>query len=385
MTIHARHYATGLPIRLEIADGVIASVTPSDRYTREADLPYVAPGFFDLQINGYGGVWFCDPDLTVESVLQVLAGYWMHGVTRLFPTLITSSREALCHGLATIRAACEREPWASQMVAGCHVEGPFISAEDGPRGAHPREQVRPCDSAEFEAWQTASGGRVRLITLAAEAVGAESFIAQTSRTGVTIALGHSAANSEQIAAAVRAGARLSTHLGNGAMPMMPRHPNLLWDQLGEDRLAASLITDGHHVPPAFLRTAIRAKGATECIITCDASGLAGCPPGIYPTQGQSLEVLANGKIVVTSQRTLLAGSAQTTETCVARCIAMTGVALGTACDMAGDHPARILRIPRIRLMAGCRADLVLFHHRTGNDPQLEIVQTWLAGSRVAGR
>ena len=161
--------------------------------------------------------------------------------------------------------------------------------------------------------------------------------------------------------------------------MMPRHPNLLWDQLGESRLAASLITDGHHIPASFVRSVIRAKGTRECIITCDASGLAGCPPGPYETQGQVFEVLPNGKIVVGGQRTLLAGSAQTTEHCVATCVKLAGVSLGTACDMAGDNPARILRRERIALSAGNRADLVLFHHHAGDNPRLEIVQTILAG------
>lgn len=379
MALIAKRYDTGQPVRIEISGERIASVTPAFAASREDHLPYVAPGFFDLQINGYGGVWFSDPHLTEDAVLKVLRQYQTHGVTRLCPTVITTSLESICAGLSAIRRACERETWANQMVAGCHVEGPFISAEDGPRGAHPREHVRACDWKELEAWQAASGGRVCLVTLASEAVGAEEFIHRATLNGITIALGHSAATTDQIAAAVRAGARLSTHLGNGAHPMMPRHPNLLWDQLGESRLAASLITDGHHIPASFVRSVIRAKGPRECVITCDASGLAGCPPGPYETQGQVFEVLPNGKIVVGGQRTLLAGSAQTTEHCVATCVKLAGVSLGTACDMAGDNPARILRRERIALSAGNRADLVLFHHHTSDNPRLEIVQTILAG------
>lgn len=163
--------------------------------------------------------------------------------------------------------------------------------------------------------------------------------------------------------------------------MLPRHPNLLWDQLGESRLAASLITDGHHIPASFVRSVIRAKGLRECIITCDASGLAGCPPGSYESHGQVFEVLSNGKIVVAGQRNLLAGSAQTTEQCVATCIQLAGVSLGAACDMAGDNPARILRRERISLSAGSRADLVFFWHQTGDSPRLEILETVLAGQR----
>ena len=379
MSLIAKHYDTGLPVRVELAGDRIASVTPAYGHFREDDLPYVAPGFFDLQIHGYGGVWFSDPHLTEDAVLKVLHQYLSHGVTRLCPTLITNSREALCAGLSAIRRACEREAWADRMVPGCHIEGPFISAENGPRGAHPREHVRPCDWSELEVWQAASGGRVCLVTLAAEAVGAEAFIHRATLHGITIALGHSAANTAQISAAVHAGARLSTHLGNGASPLLPRHPNLLWDQLGESRLAASLITDGHHIPASFVRSVILAKGLRECVITCDASGLAGCPPGEYATYGQVFEVLNNGKIVVAGQRGLLAGSAQTTEQCVAMCMQLTGVSLGAACDMAGDNPARILCRERIRLSAGHRADLVVFRYHAGDHPRLDILQTLLAG------
>ncbi len=379
MTLIAKRYDTGQPVRVEIAGDRIVSVTPALGASREDDLPYVAPGFFDLQINGYGGVWFSDPHLTEDAVLGVLRQYLSHGVTRLCPTLITTSREALCAGLSAIRGACERELWAHQMVPGCHVEGPFISPADGPRGAHPREHVRPCDWTEFEAWQAAAGGRVCLVTLAAEASGAEEFIHRATLSGIPIAIGHSAATTAQITAAVRAGARLSTHLGNGAHPMLPRHPNLLWDQLGESRLAASLITDGHHIPASFVRSVILAKGERECIITCDASGLAGCPPGSYETQGQVFEVLPDGKIVVGGQRTLLAGSAQTTEQCVATCIQLAGVSLAAACHMASDNPARILRRQRIALSAGHRADLIVFRHHTRVTPRLEILQTYLSG------
>jgi N-acetylglucosamine-6-phosphate deacetylase len=385
MSIIAKQFETGQPVRIEITSaGRIASVTPATGYCRESDLPLVAPGFFDLQINGYGGIWFSDPHLTADQVLQVLSQYQRHGVTRLCPTLITNSREALCAGLAAVRQACEREVWADQMVAGCHVEGPFISGEDGPRGAHPREYVRPCSWSEFQAWQAAAGGRVCLVTIAPEAEGAEDFIRQASGNGVTIAIGHTAANTKQIQAAVQAGARLSTHLGNGASPILPRHPNLLWDQLGENRLAASLITDGHHIPASFVRSVVRAKGESECVITCDASGLAGCSPGPYEVYGQVFEVLSNGKIVVGGQRTLLAGSGQTTEHCVAMCVQLAGVSLGAACRMAGDNPARILRRERIGLTAGSRADLVVFQHRVDSEhPRLEIQETWLAGCRVS--
>ncbi len=310
--------------------------------------------------NGYGGVWFADEKLTVDQVLEVLAGYQTHGVARLFPTLITSSRQALEHGFRTVRAACEKEPWADRMVAGCHLEGPYISNVDGPRGAHPIQHVRPCDWAEFDALNDASGRRIRLVTVAAEAVGAIEFIRQATAAGILVALGHQAAEADQIRAAVDAGARLSTHLGNGAAGMLKRHPNFLWDQLADDRLTASVISDGHHLPDAVLKTFVRAKTPERIVITCDASGLAGMPPGVYETAFGPFEVVEDGKIVVAGQRTLLAGSAQTTEMCVGHMVKAAGVTLGQACDMAGRIPLKLCGLEATTLKAGAPADLVLF-------------------------
>jgi N-acetylglucosamine-6-phosphate deacetylase len=356
----ARRYDSGEPVRVTFSGGLLASIEPI--WTRESlvDWPWIAPAFFDLQINGYGGVWFSDERLTADQVLEVLEGYRTHGVTQLFPTLITNSHEALVHGFATIRAACDRETWADSMVAGCHLEGPFISPEDGPRGAHPAAYVRVCDWNEFAKLNSASGGRIRLVTVAPESTGAEDFIRRAVANHVTVALGHTSANSGQVQSAVNAGAKLSTHLGNGAHPVLKRHPNYIWDQLGEPRLWASVISDGHHLPESVLRSIVAAKTVERTIITCDASGLAGCEPGFYSTPFGKFEVLADGRIIVAGQQTLLAGSALTTEVCVARMIRATGVSLRTACDMAGRVPAALFNVDKTPLIPGRIANHILF-------------------------
>jgi N-acetylglucosamine-6-phosphate deacetylase len=378
MHLLARRYDDASPVRLTLGDGFLQQLENLSPERLPDQHLYVAPAFFDLQINGHGGRWFGDPDLSVDHVLEILQAHLAHGLTRLCPTVITGSQEAMCAGLAAVRAACEREPWADRMVAGCHVEGPFISPEDGPRGAHPREHVRGCNLEELRQWQRASGGRVRLVTLAPEAPGAVEFIRAATAQGVAIAIGHTAASTEQIAAAVAAGAVLSTHLGNGAAGMMRRHPNPIWDQLAEDRLCASLIADGHHLPANVLKVMIRAKGWRRVILTCDASGLAGLPPGVYDYHGAKFEVLADGPIVIAGQRQYLAGSGQLTDVCVANAMALGEVTLGQACDMAGLHPARLLGVPQIRLAAGERADLVLFRWRAPGD-RLQIVATLADG------
>jgi N-acetylglucosamine-6-phosphate deacetylase len=381
LTICGRHYENGEPVRVRIEGERIAAVEPAWPPKKWEAWPYLAPGLFDLQINGHGGTWFGKEGITADEVLQTLKEHYRFGLTRICPTLITNSFSALANGFSAIRQACDRECWADRLVPGCHLEGPYISGEDGPRGAHPREHVRPPDWSEFQQLQQASGGRIRLITLAPELAGAAEFIGKAVDSGVTVAIGHTAADGQQIAAAVDAGARLSTHLGNGAHGMIRRHPNYIWEQLGEPRLSASVIADGHHLPASVLRSMIRAKSTRGVVLTCDAAGLAGCPPGVY-TEGQMrMEVLDDGRIVIAGQRQLLAGSGSATPQCVVEAM-RAGVTLRDAIDMAGRNPARLLGFEEVRLRRGSRADLFLFEVPARDS--LRVVATIAAGTLQFG-
>ena len=199
--------------------------------------------------------------------------------------------------------------------------------EDGPRGAHPQRHVRPPDWDEFRRLQDAAGGRIRLVTLAPEHDGALPFIERLTAAGVVVALGHTAASGERIRDAVRAGARLSTHLGNGSHAVLPRHDNYIWEQLADDGLWASLICDGHHLPPSVVRCIVRVKTPARTILTCDASSLAGLPPGRYREWDQDFEVLPAGKVVVPGT-SYLAGSWAFTDLCVGNVIRFAGVEPG---------------------------------------------------------
>jgi N-acetylglucosamine-6-phosphate deacetylase len=373
-----RRYDTGEPVRILLEGSKIAAIDAAWPQGQVDNWPFVAPGLFDLQINGYGGVWFSDRTLTAERATRAIEAYLAHGVTRLCPTLITSSFETLAAGFRAIREACHAHEWVDAMVAGCHLEGPYLSGEDGPRGAHPRAHIRPADWDEFRELQKISGERIRLVTIAPEVPHALEFIRQAVVNGVTIAIGHTAANADQIGAAVDAGALLSTHLGNGAHPMLKRHPNYIWDQLGEPRLSASLIVDGWHLPDSVVRGMVQAKSVARSILTCDASGWAGCSPGRYENELGQVEVLEGGRIVVAGQDQLLAGSASTTEECVAQVIRCGAANLREAVQMASGNPARLLGFPEPRLIAGDRADLILFHHRPA-ESRIEVTATLLGG------
>jgi N-acetylglucosamine-6-phosphate deacetylase len=356
MTLRARHYRTGEPTELRVADGRIVSTGPA---TADGVSGWVAPALFDLQVNGCDGVSFNAPTLTVEQIRHVVEVGRRHGVGGLLPTLVTNSYDALAHGLATLRRAVETDSVVRAAVPGFHVEGPYISPEDGPRGAHPRDHVRPPDWDEFRRLQEAAGGLVRLLTLAPERPEALPFIEKLAATGVVVALGHTAADGPTLRAAVAAGARLSTHLGNGCHAVMPRHDNPVWEQLAGDELWASVIADGHHLPPAVLRCILRVKTPARTVLTCDASSLAGRPPGRYREWGQDLEVRPEGRVVL-SGTPYLAGSAVFTDTCVAHAARVGGVSLADAIDMAGARPRELLGLPRRELAVGEPADVWVF-------------------------
>jgi|SRR5579872_1104536 len=378
LIFHARRYDTGEPVEVSIANSQIARIEPAWPDASMDEWPFVAPGFFDLQINGYGGVWFSDRSLTAEKVQEAIVPYFAHGVTRLCPTLITSSFESLAVGFAAIRQACEEQPWLDRVVAGCHLEGPYLSAEDGPRGAHPRAHIRPADWDEFCELQRSSGDRIRLVTIAPEVSHAIEFIRRAVETGVRVSIGHTAASTEQIQAAAEAGATLSTHLGNGAHPVLRRHPNYIWDQLGDSRLSASIIADGQHLPDSVVRSIVRAKSVARTILTCDASGWAGCAPGVYENELGKVEVLDNGRIVVAGQRDILAGSGAATDTCVAHVFQCEAATKRDAIDMASRNPTRFFGFPEQGLRAGAPADLFLYRPAPSAD-RLDVVATIIAG------
>ncbi|HEY4262659.1 MAG TPA: amidohydrolase family protein [Schlesneria sp.] len=383
-TLHARSYENGEPLRITVQGDRIRSVEPAWPATGVADWPFVAPALFDLQVNGYGGIWFSNDELTSSDVLKTLKPFYQHGVTRLCPTLITNSFEGLAAGFAAIRTACEADPAANRMICGCHLEGPYISSEDGPRGAHPKEHVRAADWDEFLKLQEISGSRIKLVTIAPEVDGALDFIRQAVAADVVIAIGHTAATPEQVSAAVDAGAELSTHLGNGAHAMIHRHRNYIFEQLSDPRLIASLIVDGHHLPASLVRTFIKVKSTRRTIMTCDAAGWAGCPPAIYESKLGRSELLESGKLVVAGQREMLAGSAQGTDTCVAKVIKFAGVSLKDAVDMASKNAAKLLGYEIVRLRRGSLADLMIFRLPPEHE-RLEIEATIASGELMFGQ
>lgn len=386
MILEGLHYATSRPIRVHVAGDRIARIESEVRGLT-SDGTVLAPGFVDVQVNGYGGQDFNDPDLTVDKVRQVVLAMDRDGLAASCPTLTTHSASLMGHAIRTIGEACEQDPEVARRVAGIHVEGPYLSDQDGPRGAHPLEHCRDPDWEEFQGWQEASGGRIAIVTIAPERHGAIPFIQRAAESGVVVAIGHTAASPEQIAAAVDAGASMSTHLGNGAHGQIQRHPNYIWEQLAEDRLTASLIVDGHHLPASVVKSFLRGKQVHRAVLVSDITGLGGMPPGRYQTQGLGdVEVLDNGKLVVAGQRQYLAGAALPISVAIANVMRFAGVQLEAAVEMASIQPARIVQFPVTRLEVGAVANLIRFRlPPLESDRPIEVLQNVLQGKEVFHR
>ncbi len=296
------------------------------------------PGLFDLQVNGYAGVDYNRVGTSPADLQRSFAAMRAAGVTGCLPTIITSSLEHF--------ATCARQilAGADPMVAGLHMEGPYISPHDGPRGAHPPAHVAPPSIEDFARRQEAADGQIRLVTLAPEIDGALPLIEYLVEHQVAVAIGHTAAAAACIHDAVTAGARLSTHLGNGCAGSMDRHANVLWPQLADDRLIATFIADGFHLPDDVLRAMVRAKGIDRTVLVTDAMAGAAAPPGEHTLGDITAHVAADGRVSQPPAGNL-AGSALTMDHAVRHLMRVTALGFEDAWTCGSTRPAEVLGLP----------------------------------------
>jgi N-acetylglucosamine-6-phosphate deacetylase len=341
--------------------GRIAAIEPGP----ETEQAYLSPGLIDLQVNGFAGHDLNAEGLAPETVLALAEALRAVGVTTFLPTLITASEGAITASLRTIAAARRQHPHLAHAIPFVHVEGPSISPQDGPRGAHPASHIRAPGLAEFGRWQAASGDLVGLVTLSPHFAEAPDYIRALTTRGVHVSIGHTHATPAQIAAAVAAGAVLSTHLGNGIAAMLPRHPNAIWTQLAEDRLTAMFIHDGHHLPADTFKAMVRAKGVARSILVSDSVALAGMPPGRYRQPvGGDVELTADGRLGLAGTP-YLAGAARSLAEGVALTAGLPGFGLATALAMATVNPGRFVG-GRGRLRLGAACEVMRFRWSPGD-------------------
>ena len=353
--ITGRNPQNGRPLAITVHDGVIEEIQDGGR---DEDV-WLSPGLVDLQVNGYCGDDVNGEEPDPEAIVSLTRKMIAVGVTTFLPTIITAAEVKIIAALQAIAEARRRSSLVANAVPYVHVEGPSISPTEGFRGAHPVEHVRPPCVAEFDRWQDASGGLVGMVTLSPHFKGMEAYVSALTALGVHVALGHTDASAEEIHRAVNAGARLSTHLGNGIAGLIPRHSNVLWPQLAEDRLSATMIADGHHIPADMFKVLVRAKRLDRCLLVSDTVALAGMPAGTYTTPvGGRVELHANGRLSLAGTE-FLAGAAVPLKDGVARAMSMMGSSLADSLRMATENPGRFVGGLGI-LRIGAPADLVRF-------------------------
>jgi N-acetylglucosamine-6-phosphate deacetylase len=344
----------------------------------------IAPAFFDVQVNGFAGVDFNSPGLSSDSILRAIGKLREKGVVLFCPTVITHSFEHLAACLGALDRVCQ-EPSVASCIPAIHLEGPWISREDGPRGAHPLEHTRDADWEEFLRLQDAAGGRIGMVTLAPEVPGVLEVIEKLVAAGIVVAIGHTAASPETIRQAVRAGAKMCTHLGNGSHLQMPRHHNYVWEQLAADDLWASFIVDGHHLPPSVVKCMVRAKGPQRSILTSDAISAAGMPPGRYRLGAVEIVLRPDYRAerIDSAGSGILAGSAIDLLRGVENVIRFAGVSLPEAIAMASANPACLMGLSRrIGVVEpGRGANLIVFEWKPDSG-SLQLQQTIMEGQAV---
>jgi N-acetylglucosamine-6-phosphate deacetylase len=248
-----------------------------------------------LQLNGAFGIDLNDPALEIEQVVELCSRLQAIGVERFLPTLITAPVERLVRLMERLVKAKAQDTLAAKMIAGIHLEGPFLSAEPGYIGAHPPDAACDANRAIADRLLEAGQGTLQLMTLAPERDHRGDVTRYLSDRGVIVFAGHTNASFLQLQQAIDQGLRGFTHLGNATPPQMPRHDNILWRVLGlRDQLWITLIADGHHLPPFLLKTLLELIPTKRAILVSDAVAAAGLGPGTYQLASQTVLVGQDG-------------------------------------------------------------------------------------------
>lgn len=307
-------------------------------------------GFIDIQLNGFKGVNFSAPDLTLDQVRMATRELVKAGTTAYCPTVITSPLDNYKHSLP-ILATAMRDKELKPHLLGIHMEGPFISPIEGARGAHPPEHIIKPDVDTFKRFQELADGNIVLLTLAPEVEDAMALIRYATENGTVVSMGHHLAEDTVMEEAVQAGVRVCTHLGNGLPNMINRHQNPLWWQLACDDLAGIFVTDGHHLPGDYIKVALRSKTAKRFVVVSDASHLAGMAPGTYDFNGHPAVLAPNGRIAF-KDTPYLAGSSATMLQCMNFLASLNLLSEKELWAVGRDNPLRLLGRHLARQPAG---------------------------------
>lgn len=380
LRVRGRVGAEPAAVDILVSEGRIERVEAASRGTRPevgSDESLVAEAFFDIQVNGFAGIDFNRPTLSAEALRRAMLAMRRTGVARFLPTVITASLPSMEGTLQAIARARDEDPDLAYAIPGIHLEGPFLAPDDGPRGAHPAAWILDPDWDVFRRLQDAGRGLIRLVTVAPERPGAIGLTWQLRQAGMVVGIGHTDATDKDIDQAVEAGAWISTHLGNGAHALLPRHRNYIQKQLATDALMASLICDGHHLPDYVVKNMLRCKGPDRVVLITDAMAAAAAQPGTYRLGEVLAEVGPDGYVRLPGTP-YLAGSALTMDRAVENCARFAGLTIPEAARMASRHPRQLFDGLGKGIAPGEPADLLVL--RSG--PPFTVLATMVQGEVV---
>jgi N-acetylglucosamine-6-phosphate deacetylase len=314
----------------------------------EAGGAWVVPGFVDIHVHGGGGASFTEP----AQVRQAVEAHRRHGTTTMLASLVSRPVPELVEQVAALR-----EYVTGGLLAGIHLEGPFLSAARC--GAHDPAVLRPPDAASVDTLLAAGQGAIRMVTIAPELDGAVPAVKRLVDAGVLAAVGHTDARAEDVVPAVDAGASVATHLFNGMRPLHHREPGPIGTLLDDERVTVELICDLVHLHPTVVRLAARHAGGGRTVVITDAISAAGAGDGVYDIGG--LEVTVTGGVPTLAGGGSLAGSTLTMDAAFRNLVHGCGLGVLEAVTASATRPAELLGLGNVtgRIAPGYAADLVL--------------------------
>jgi N-acetylglucosamine-6-phosphate deacetylase len=264
---------------------------------------------FDLQVNGYAGVDFNQDGLTADELHRACVRLEADGVGGILATIITERLDLMCRRLATLVELREKDPLARRLIAGVHIEGPFLNETDGYRGAHPRDAILPASVDAMKRLLDAAGGLARIVTLAPERDANLRVTRTLAAAGVVASAGHCDPTLDELRAAIDAGLSMFTHLGNGCPMQLHRHDNIVQRALSlAPELWLCFIADGAHIPFVALGNYLRLAGHERCIVVSDGIAAAGLGPGRYTLGRWDIDI-GDDMVARAPDRSHLVGSA----------------------------------------------------------------------------
>jgi len=296
----------------------------------------------DLQVNGFGGIDFNQDSLSAEDLHQACLQLASHGVETILATIITDKIEVMARRLANLARLRHLDPQAQKTIAGFHIEGPFLSAEPGYRGAHPPEVIHPANVDEMRRLLDAAQGLTRIVTLAPEADAGYKVMRTLVDQGITVSAGHCNPSLDELRSAIDAGLRMFTHLGNGCPIQLPRHDNIIQRALSQaDKLWLCFVADGVHIPFFTLRNYLRCADISRCIVVSDAMAAAGLGPGRYKLSRWEVTIGAD-LAAWAPDRSHLVGSAITMRQSFANLIQHAGLTEADAVRLTSTNPRQAI-------------------------------------------